>query len=498
MANRVSFVILAKDSFTKVGRKVVNTTDKMLARFGKMKLGLGALSNKFTGLLGVMAGFAGVNKFFREGMAFEDAIADLSAITGATGKDLKFLTDEALRLAKAQKVSAAETVEGFKLVASAKDELLEDPKGLSNVTNQVLLLSNAAGIDLVTSAKVVTEALNQFNASADDAGKFVNILAAGAKFGASEVEDSGPAIVKSGVAANLAKLSFEELNATLQILAKRGIKGVIAGTQLKTSLIKLESSGIKRITPSVVGYITALENLNKMQLNTTQLSKLFGLEAINTGKTIVQEVAAISEMTKTLTGTDTAMEQASIRGATFSKKLKLIGITINEALIKTFMRLEKDKTFTKIANQLTEWLDSIDSTDIIVFTQAVKDLIFTIGQLGKAAAKTFDLIAIGPKIEFKDIIEAIKRDSKASLFDVLDVTKQRLLTPPTPIAGAVAGAGAMTLSPVPVAGIQNAVAPKSEADVNINLKAPKGTVDSVKATAKTPDLKVGVNMETSP
>ena len=146
MANRVSFIILAKDSFTKVANKVSKSTKLMKKNFKGLDSGIKALTRKFAALAGAVLSYVGVTRFFREGIAFEKAIPDLSAITGAAGKDLQFLSDESMRRGKIARVSSTQTGEAFKLVASAKAELLEDPKALSNVTEQLLLLANASGV----------------------------------------------------------------------------------------------------------------------------------------------------------------------------------------------------------------------------------------------------------------------------------------------------------------------------------------------------------------
>lgn len=339
-----------------------------------------ALSSSAAGHIRSMAAataaFFTVQNLFAKGMAFETALADLSAITGATGDKLAFLRDESLRLAKASVVSGEKVATAFKLIASAKSELLKDPKGLSVVTEQVLLLANAARIDLAQAADVTTLALNQFQASASEAARFVNVLAAGSKVGASEVGATGAALVKVGSVARKSKLSFEELNAAIQVLAVNGQVAEIAGTGLKTVLLKLETQ-VENLRPSVVGFTTALENLAAGGTDSIRMTELFGLEATVIGGILADNAGKVRQWTRDLTGTNTAQQQAAVNTATFAKKLEKIRILIDGAFIRTFLRLEP--ILTKNAEAFAKWLEGVDPA-------AIRQFADNLGVVIKAAA----------------------------------------------------------------------------------------------------------------
>ena len=162
-----------------------------------------------------------VAKFFLDSTKaatdFNKSMANLSAITGATGKDLQFLRETALEFGATTTLSATQASEALKLVASAKPDLLSNAAALKEVTKQAVLLAEASGgtLTLGDSAGVVGKALNQFSEDADQAARFVNVLAAGAKFGSSEVLATSLALKNAGVAAASAGVSFEETNAAI-------------------------------------------------------------------------------------------------------------------------------------------------------------------------------------------------------------------------------------------------------------------------------------------
>lgn len=107
------------------------------------------------------------------------------------------------------------------------------------------------------------------------------MLAAGAKFGSSEIADTAAAIKNGGVAAAQAGVGFETLNAAIQVLAEREVKGGEAGTALRNVILNLEKGTDKTLKPSVVGLSQALENLAGKNLSTKQAVKLFGVENLS-------------------------------------------------------------------------------------------------------------------------------------------------------------------------------------------------------------------------
>lgn len=283
----------------------------------------GKISNQLTSVAsaigGIVAGMqlaAVVMRSINVQAGFEASIADLAAITGATGEDLRFLSDEAKRLGSATKYTASEVAEAFKLMASAKPDLLDNSSALAETTKQTLLLATASGTDLATAAETVGSSLNQFAAGAESSARFVNVLAAGAKYGASEVMDTAEALKNSGVAAKSAGISFEETNAAIQALAGNAIKGSEAGTALRNIFLKLDTSTDNSLRPSIVGLNKALENLEKKQLTSAEMVKMFGLENITAATAIMANREQVAELTKKLTGTTVAQEQAAIKADT--------------------------------------------------------------------------------------------------------------------------------------------------------------------------------------
>lgn len=293
--------------FNRNAQEDAKKTEEAYAKMGKT----------ITGVAGRLAGFAGaglsLGAIITTTREYGQALSDLSAITGATGTQLKTLDEAAQEMGRSTEYSASQAVEALKLMASAKPELLQTAGGLTAATKSALTLAQAAGSTLPDATRTLALSLNQFGAGAEEADRYINVLAAGAKFGASEIADTAAAIKNGGVAAAQAGVGFETLNAAIQVLAEREIKGGEAGTALRNVILSLEKGTDKTLKPSVVGLSGALENLSKKNLSTAQAVKLFGVENINAASVLVDNRSKLDALTQALTGTQTAHEQAAIR-----------------------------------------------------------------------------------------------------------------------------------------------------------------------------------------
>lgn len=296
-----------------------------------------------------------LNKFRKMAAEQEDAAANLKALTGLDDDNIAWLKQQAETLSTTMeksglrvRKSATEILEAYMLVGSKKPELLQDKEALNAVTIEAMRLAEAAKMELKDAVAGVTLAMNQYGASAEEAARYVNVLAAGSKFGAVGVATQTESIVKAGVAANMAKVPIEQLVGVLETLGERGIEGQIAGTQLKTFFLKLEA-GAEDTRPSVVGLQQALETLAAKNLSVTELTKMFGLESISTAKALISSADKVKYYTDAVTGTNTAVEQAAINSDTTAARMAQVRNQIN------LTGQELAKTLSPIINKTVGW-----------------------------------------------------------------------------------------------------------------------------------------------
>ena len=266
----------------------------------------------------------------------EDAKADVEALTGLSKDSIDWLEQEAIRLSTSIsdsgiriRQSATEILDAYKLVGSAKPELLSNKEALAAVTEQTLILASASGMTLKDAVDAVTLSLNQYGDGADQAARYANVMAAGSKYGAAAVESVTNAITKSGVAASSANIPIEQLVGTIETLAEKGIKDEIAGTGLKKFFLTLQT-GADDTNPKIVGLETALDNLQKKQLSAAKIKKMFGEEGYNVASVLINETEKVKYYTEAVTGTNVALEQAATKSDTAASKLAQAKNKMNE------------------------------------------------------------------------------------------------------------------------------------------------------------------------
>ncbi|TYK32375.1 phage tail tape measure protein [Bacteroides pyogenes] len=284
--------------------------------------------NKYIGLVAAAGGLSfQVDRLRRDRDRREDVKADVQALTGLSEENIEWLERQAVRLSTTVtesgvriRQSATEILEAYKLVGSAKPELLENKEALAAVTEQTLILASASGMTLKDAVDAVTLSLNQYGAGADQAGRYANVMAAGSKYGAAAVESVTKAVTKSGVAASSANVPIEQLVGTIETLAEKGIKDEVAGTGLKKFFLTLQT-GADDTNPKIVGLETALDNLQKKQLSAARIKKMFGEEGYNVASVLINEAEKVKYYTEAVTDTGVALEQASVKSQTAAAKL---------------------------------------------------------------------------------------------------------------------------------------------------------------------------------
>lgn len=268
--------------------------------------------------------------------AKEESQANLKALTGLDDDSIQWLTEQAEKLSTTMDEtglritqSSREILDAYMMVGSNKPELLGNSEELNTVTVEAMRLASAAKMELGPAVDAMTTALNQYGEGADQAARFVNVLAAGSKSGASNVVQQAASILKAGTAAASANVTFEELVGTIEMLGEKGIKGEVAGTGLKKLFLVLQT-GAKETNPKVVGLNTALENLNAMVERAEKkkvgggasfLKDMFGEEAYSIASILSANTEAVRNYTEAVSDTQTAMEQAATNSDTTAAKM---------------------------------------------------------------------------------------------------------------------------------------------------------------------------------
>lgn len=315
----------ARNQLRSLEKKSKDTSQKMQQDFdktGKAIRGIGAALGVTFGAAMILRGMKKTLDTIRE---FQVELANLRAITGLAAEDMDFMKRKAIELSEMSTKSAKEVVSAFKLVGSAKPELLKSADALAEVTKQAIILAEAGNITVPEAAAALTQALNMFGKSAKDAAKFTDILATSQQKGSAFIQSLAESMTNAGSVANTLGLSFETTNAVLQGFAKGGLQGVRAGTAFAMIMSKLASQADKEINPEFTDMNKLLDTLAERNLSVAEANKLVGLEAGKYLLTLVDQREIVKELNGALYEQGNAMLQAQINTSTMDQSLKDVG-----------------------------------------------------------------------------------------------------------------------------------------------------------------------------
>lgn len=297
-----------------------------VGRYGLAFQKVGSVLKGGLGFLGITAGIGAVSSVISGAFTtikdFEQSIADLGAITGATGTDLDKFQKEVLRVSKSTGKGAVDIAKAFQIVGSAQPELLSSAAALGSVTEAAVLLSKAGNIDVPEAANSLALAMNQFGASALEAASYTDILATSQQKGTATIPQLSESLKNVGSVARASGLSFETTNAALQGLAKGGLVGAEAGTKLRTILLRLAKTGREDLNPATQKFSDILGVLKKEVGTVTDAQKLFGEEAAAAALTLINQKQVIEDLDGALNVHGAALLQAEQRYDTIDGKVE--------------------------------------------------------------------------------------------------------------------------------------------------------------------------------
>lgn len=169
------------------------------------------------------------------GMGFEEGMSKVQAISGATGEEIKLLTDKAKEMGAKTKFSAGESAQAFQYMAMAGWKTGDMLNGIDGIMN----LAAASGEDLALVSDIVTDALTAFGMSAKDSAQFADLLASAASNSNTNVSMLGESFKYVAPVAGALGHSAKDTAFALGLMANAGIKGSQSGTALRASLTNL-------------------------------------------------------------------------------------------------------------------------------------------------------------------------------------------------------------------------------------------------------------------
>lgn len=343
--------------FKQWGRDVVGVADQTKA------LGQDLTKHVTLPIVGIAAAAA------KTGITFDQKMAEVSAISGATGKDLQALESKAREMGATTKFSASDAGDAMKYMAMAGWKNKDMLSGISGVMD----LAAASGENLGTTSDIVTDALTAFGMSADQSGHLADVLATASNNANTNVSMLGESFKYVAPIAGALGYSVDDTAVALGLMANAGIKGSQAGTSLKTMLTNLvrptkqmqeqmDSLGVsmtngdgtaKNLRQVMDDLRVKFKDLTPEQ-KASAAATIFGKEAMSGALAIINASEEdYGKLTKAMEGADgTAKKMADTMGNKTQGRLLEMKSALEETALKIWEALQP--AFEKVIEMVTK------------------------------------------------------------------------------------------------------------------------------------------------
>ena len=171
---------------------------------------------------------------------FDKGMAEVKAITGATGDEFAKLEQLAIKLGASTAFSATEVANAMTEMGKAGWSSTEIYDGMSGVLNAAA----ASGEDLGLVSTVVADAITGFGLSAKDSARLADLMTQAANGGTIGIGDLGESFKYISPLAKTMGFSVEDVTTAITAMSMSGIKGSQAGTALRTAISAMVVSSV--------------------------------------------------------------------------------------------------------------------------------------------------------------------------------------------------------------------------------------------------------------
>lgn len=362
---------------------------------------------------------ADFNNAIQPGVAFNDNLKDLQAITNVADDQLVKIGDSARTAAKKFGIDASDAVESYKLILSQlSPEIANNAEALDAMGNNAAILSKQLGGDVAGATGILTTAMNQYGVSLDDPLKaskemadMMNIMSAAAQAGSAELPQIQAALSQSGLMAKTANVSFSELNAVIQVLDKAGKKGAEGGVAIRNILAEIgQGARMPKMAAAALdqyGVSTdALADKNKsmserlallkpIMNDTSAMTAIFGKENVAAAIAAIQNTEEIDKIKEASEGTTVALEMATTKMSSFKEKMARANAQMKDWGISLFNATEGFLPFIQMGGTGLQMAASFGGAMSAASTVAETKFGKSIGKATTAAAGFVKQIGLG-------------------------------------------------------------------------------------------------------
>jgi len=346
--------------------KKTSTLDSRMGGLNKSLKMVGATALTYFGGRAILRGFTDL---VQSGMEFSSGMANVQAITGATGEDFKGLTNLAQKLGETTQFSARQASEGMSFLAMAGFKT----KDIISAMPGVLNLAAVGSLSLAEASDIASNALTAYGLEAKEIGRVNDMIAKTITSANTDTRQFAEAFKYVAPVAKGAGVQMEELSAAIGILGNAGIQGSMAGTSLRQSIAqiitpagqkKMQKFGIDVMdaTGNMLPLVDIVAQMEKQGLKTADIMGIFGMRAGPGMQVLVNQGAdALRGFTKELNNAAGTADRIArvkldnLKGDTIKLKSAFEGLQINlEKRMDPALR-ESTQGVTSMIGAMSKW-----------------------------------------------------------------------------------------------------------------------------------------------
>lgn len=349
MARVIDAIIRLHDQFSPVLKKVSNSlteSEKMTNRFGRNLKSIGGTMSSVgatvsTAMAPIMAAAAAGLKLHSD---FERGMAKVSTLVDTNVVSLQQLSNGIRQISDETGMSVTELAEAEYQAISAS----VDTAHVTDFVRIAAIAAKAGFTDTTTAIDGLTTVLNSYGMSAENAGKITDQMLMTQNLGKTTFGDLAQGIGSVATAASLAKVSTDDLFASMAILTKNGVQtseaftgfqGILSAVSKQSQqTVKTAAALGLNFTPEhlgQVGWLKFLEEVKeKVGDDQTAIQHLFGrVEAANAFKVLTKDMGQLKDAQRAMGDSMGATELAFNKMLTPAEKNKIAMNQMKNALM---------------------------------------------------------------------------------------------------------------------------------------------------------------------
>lgn len=328
--------------------------------------------------------------------AFEQSMAMVKAVTGATGKEFEDLEKKAKSLGQTSKFTMVQIAEGMEFLGRAgftTNQIIDAMDG-------VVALAASQMMELGRAADITSNILTAFGLDAGEASRVANLLAATAASANVNVEMLGETMKYAAPLAEAAGWSLESMAAAAGKLGNAGIQASMAGTALRMVIATLMEASeptaealeklgltmedLKDRSGNLLSFSEIIGIFEEAGADASNMLDLFGKRAGPAMAILLKEGQdSLEAYTEEITGTSAAFEQMAIQQDTLSGQTTILKgswdlfmVTMGQKIIPHLKTLVQD-ILIPMVNRMVEWAEKTDIIDKLMakFNATIKWII---------------------------------------------------------------------------------------------------------------------------